>query len=62
MVFFDDIYFQICDRFITKEQRNRHFHSNRHLYRQVNGYTPAFFPQRKLIRDEGMQPKELFGR
>ena len=62
MAFFNDIYRQICDRFITKELWNKHLYSSRHLHREVNRYWPAFFPKRKLTRDEGMKLRKLFGR
>ena len=52
MAFFKDTYCQIGERFITKEQWNKHLYSSRHLHREVNGYWPAYFPQRKLTRDE----------
>ena len=60
MSFFNDTYCQICDRFITKEQWNKHLFSNRHLHRGVNGYWPAYFTQRKLTKDEGSLLEEAF--
>ena len=60
MAFFKDIFCQICDRFYTKEQWNKHLYSSRHLHREVNGYWPAFFPQRKLTRDEGIKLERAF--
>ena len=60
MAVFSDIFCQICDRFYTKEQWNKHLYSNRHLHREVNGYWPAFFPQRKLTRDGGMKFERAF--
>ena len=60
MALFNDIFCQICDRFYTKEQWNKHLYSSRHLHREVNGYWPAFFPQRKLTRDEGIKPEKAF--
>ena len=60
MAFFNDIFCQICDRFYTKEQWNKHLYSSRHLHREVNGYWPAFFPQRKLTRDEGIKLERAF--
>ena len=30
------------------------------MHREVNGYWPAFFPQRKLTRDEGMKLARVF--
>ena len=33
----DDTYGHFCGRFITKEQWNNHFYSNRHLHKEVNG-------------------------
>ena len=47
MALFSDIYFQNCDKFITKEQTNKHLFSSRHLHRKVIGFWPAFFPQKK---------------
>ena len=60
MAFFNDIFCQICDKFFSKEGWNKHLYSCRHLYREVNGYWPAFFPQRKLNRDEGMKLEKAF--
>ena len=60
MALFNDIFCQICDRFYTKERWNKHLYSIRQLHREVNGYWPAFFPQRKLTRDEGMKIEKAF--
>ena len=30
------------------------------MHREVNGFSPAFFPQRKLTRDEGMKLERAF--
>ena len=60
MALFNDIYCQICDRFYTKGRWNKHLFSSRHLHREVNGYWPAFFPQRKLTRDEGIKLEKAF--
>ena len=60
MALFNDIFCQICDRFHTKEQWNKHLYSSRHLHREVNSYWAAFFPQRKLTRDEGMKLEKAF--
>ena len=57
---FNDVYCQICHRFYTKEQWNKHLYSSRHLHREVNVYWPAFFPQRKLTKDEGMKLEKAF--
>ena len=37
MTTFNDIFCQICDRFITKERRNKHLYSMRHFHREVKG-------------------------
>ena len=34
MAILNDIYCQICDRFITKERRNKHLYCSRHLHRE----------------------------
>ena len=60
MAIFNDVYCQICDRFYTKKRWNRHLYSSRHLHREVNGYWPAFFPQRKLTKDEGIKLERTF--
>ena len=60
MALFNDIFCQICDRFYTKERWNKHLYSSRHLHREVNGYWPAIFPQRKLTRDEGIKLEKAF--
>ena len=60
MAIFNDIFCQICDRFYTKEQWNKHLYSSRHLHREVNGYWPSFFPQRKLFKDEGVKLEKAF--
>ena len=52
MAFFKDTYCQLCERFNTKEQRNEHLYSSRHLHREVNAFWPAYFVQRKLTRAE----------
>ena len=51
MSFFNYKYCQICERFITKEQFNKHLYSNRPLHRELNGYWPTSFPQTKLGKD-----------
>ena len=60
MVFFNDIYCQICDRFITKDGWNKHLYSKRHLHREVNGYWPPYFPQTELTRDECTKLEKVF--
>ena len=60
MALFNDVFCQICDRFYTKERWNKHLYSSRHLHREVNGSWPAFFPQRKLTRDEGINLERAF--
>ena len=60
MTIFNDMFCQICDRFYTKEQWKKHLHSSRYLHREVNGYWPAFFPQKKLTRDEGAKLEKTF--
>ena len=60
MALFNDVYCQIWDRFYTKEHGNKHLYSSRHLHREVKGYWPAFFPQRKLTRDEEMKFVKAF--
>ena len=60
MGLFNDIYCQICDRFFTEEQWNKHLDSSRHIHREMNGYWPAYFPQRKLTRDEGSILEKVF--
>ena len=52
MAFFNDTFCQLCERFITKEEWNKHLYSSRHLHREVNGFWPAYFPQIKLTGDE----------
>ena len=60
MSFLDDTYCQLCERFITKEQRNNHLYSNRHLHKKAFGYYPAYFPQRKLTGDESIKLEKAF--
>ena len=60
MSFFDETNCQPCERFITKEERNKHLHSSRRLHREVNGYWPAHFPQRKPTRDESKKLENAF--
>ena len=43
MAFFNVVYCQICERFNTKEQRNKHFYSRTHLQREVNGFGQRSF-------------------
>ena len=52
MSILDDTYCQLCERFITKEQCNKHLFSNLNLHREVNSYWPANFLQRTLVKDE----------
>ena len=60
MALFIDVYCQIYDKFYTKEQWKKHLYSSRLLHREVNGYWPAFFPQKKLTRDEGVKLEKAF--
>ena len=60
MSILDDTFFQTCDRFITKEQWNKHLFSGRHLHREQNGYWPAYFLQKKLTRNEGIILEKTF--
>ena len=60
MVLFNDVFCQICDRFYTKERWNKHLYSSKHLHSEINGYWPAFFPQRKQTRDEGIKLEKAF--
>ena len=60
MSILDDTYCQLCQRLITKEHWNEHLFSSRHLHQEVNGYWPAYFPQRKLTREEGSILEETF--
>ena len=55
-----DTYCQLCERFITKEQWNKHLRSSRHLHKEVNGYWPAYFPQKKLVKDENIILEKAF--
>ena len=54
------MYCQVCDRFYTIDRWNKSLYSSRQLRREVNGYWPAFFPQRKLTRDEGVTLEKAF--
>ena len=60
MSFLDDTYCQLCERFITKERWNKHLCSSRHLHSEINGYWPAYFPQRKLTGDESNKLEKAF--
>ena len=61
MPIFNDKFCQISDRFITKEPWNNYLFSSRHLHnREINGYWPEFFPQRKLTRNEGKKLERAF--
>ena len=57
MALFNDINCQICDKFITKEQWNKHLYSSRHLHGEVNDFWPAPFPQRKLTTEGSILEK-----
>ena len=39
---------------------NKHLYSGRHLHREVNGYWPAYFTQRKLTMYEGSILEKAF--
>ena len=54
MSFLEDIYCQLCERFITKEQWNNHLYSSRHLHKK------GFFPQRILTGDESIKLEKAF--
>ena len=58
----DYTYCQLCERFITKNDWIKHLYSSRHLHREVNGYWPTYFPQRKLIGDESIKLEQAFWR
>ena len=60
MTFFNNIYCQFCERFITTEQWKNCLHSSRHLHEVVNGYWPAYFPQKKLTGDESSVFEKAF--
>ena len=60
MSFLDDTYCQLCERFITKERWNKRLYSSRHLHREINGYWPAYFRQRKWIGDEASILEKAF--
>ena len=47
-----DTYCQLCGRFINKENWTKHLYSNRHLHKQIYGYWPKYFPNKKLLGDE----------
>ena len=46
MALFNDMCCQTCDRFLFKKRWTKHLYSSTHLHREVNGYWPAYFPQR----------------
>ena len=60
MALFNDVYCQVCDRFITEERWNKHLYSSKYSHRKVNGYWPAFFPQKKLTRNDGIKLGKAF--
>ena len=60
MAFFIDTCCQLREIFISEEQWNKHPYSSRLLHREVNGYWPSFFPQRKLMGDEGSRFDKAF--
>ena len=60
MSFLDDIYCQVCERFITKEQWNNHLYSSRHLHKKAFGFYPACFPQKILTGDESIKLEKAF--
>ena len=62
MSILDYTYCQLCERHITKNDWNKHLYSSRHLHREVNGYWPAYFPQRKLTGDESIELEKAFWR
>ena len=54
MSHFRDTYCQLSERFISKEEWNNYLYSCRQLHREVHGFWPAYFPQRKLTKDENI--------
>ena len=60
MAFFNDIFCQLGERFITKEEWIKPLYSSRHLHREVNGHWPSCFSQKKLTRDESSILEKAF--
>ena len=52
MAIFNDTYFHFVTDSLLKN--NKHLYSIINLHREVNGYWPAYFPQRKLVRHENI--------
>ena len=50
MALFNEIYCQVCERFFSEEQWKKLLFSSRHLHREVNGFWPAYFPQKTNLR------------
>ena len=63
MALLNVLYCQLCDKFLTKEEWNKHLYSSRHIHREVSGYWPAkICPQRKVFGDGGSLLEKGFGR
>ena len=60
MSFLDDTYSQLCGRFNTKEQLDKRLYSSRNLRKKAYGYTLVYFPNRKMIGDEGSFLDKVF--
>ena len=59
MSFFNETYCQLCERFITKEQWDKHLSSSRHLHREMNGLWQEYIPQKKTTAKNSI-PEEAF--
>ena len=63
MTFFNDTYCQLCGRFITKEQWNKHILLvDFYLEREVYVNSTAYFPQRTLTRDDCSKLEKPFSK
>ena len=64
MALFNDIFCQICDRFYTKEQWNKHLYSSRHLHREekLMDIGQPFFHKENYLETKVINLRKLFGK
>ena len=60
MAFHKDTYCQICENFVTKEQRKMHLYCSRRLRKDVKGYWPDYLSTKKFTTDEISRLEKAF--
>ena len=60
MSILDNTIFHLCKKLIRKKVWSKRLYSSRQMHRDVNGYTPACFPQSKLFRHQSSILRKAF--